>query len=62
MQAAPIILEIYYIEYFTIVFLNIHNCMYKIPFCKSSHIFYLAKTNMADLNLVDDGPMLHVQM
>ena len=36
-QAAPIILEIYWIEYFEIVFPNIYNCMYKTPFCKSSH-------------------------
>ena len=37
MQVAPIILEIYLIEYLKIVFLNIYNCAYKTPLCKSSH-------------------------
>ena len=32
MQAALIILEIYGIEYFKTVFLNIYNCVYKTPF------------------------------
>ena len=31
-QAAPIIPEIYWIEYFKIVFLNIYNCAYKTSF------------------------------
>ena len=38
MQAAPCIPEIYRIEYFKLVFLNIYNCTYKTPFRKSSHI------------------------
>ena len=40
MLAALIILEIYWIEYFKIVFLIIiYNCTYKAPFCKSSNIY-----------------------
>ena len=38
MHAALIILKIYGIKYFKIVFLNIYNCVYKIPFSKSGHI------------------------
>ena len=37
-QAALIILEIYWIEYFKIIFLNTYNSMYKAPLFKSSHI------------------------
>ena len=39
MQGALSILEIHWIEYFKIVFLNIYNCTYNTPFCKSGHIF-----------------------
>ena len=35
-QAAPCILEIYWIEYFKMVYLIIYNCAYKTSFCKSS--------------------------
>ena len=38
MQASLIILKIYWNEYFKVVFLNIYNCAYKIPFCKCIHI------------------------
>ena len=37
-HAALIILKICGIKYFKIVFLNIYNCVYKIPFSKSGHI------------------------
>ena len=53
MQAALIILEIYWIEYFKIVFLNIYNCVYKTHFRKSSHIIMLASYGYSYIATID---------